>query len=95
VFGAVGSNPGYLKRQFDVRMNAEFGAPVPHWTLHDILRTSRSLMGRAVVRPDHAERAVGHVQKGLEAVYDHHSYHDEKLAAFEALAALVERIFAA
>jgi integrase len=92
VFATGGSNPGYLKVRADVRMSKEFGGPVPHWTLHDIRRTARSLMARAGVRPDHAERAVGHVIAGVEGVYDRHSYEAEKLAAFEALAALVDRI---
>jgi hypothetical protein len=41
---------------------------------------------------DHAERALGHVIGGVRGVYDRHAYRDEKRAAFEALAAEVERI---
>src|SRR5262249_48249832 len=33
---------------------------MPHWTLHDLRRTARSLMSRAGVSADHAERAIGH-----------------------------------
>ena len=34
--------------------------PIPHWTIHDLRRTARSLMSRAGVRPDIAERTLGH-----------------------------------
>jgi integrase len=62
------------------------------WTIHDLRRTARSLMTPVGVSPDHAERAVGHVIGGVRGVYDRHAYSNEKRAAFEALAAQVERI---
>jgi integrase len=62
------------------------------WTLHDLRRTARSLMSRAGVPTDHAERCLGHVIGGVRGVYDRHEYHREKAQAFEALASLVERI---
>jgi integrase len=67
-------------------------APLENWTLHDLRRTARSLMSRAKVPTDHAERALGHVMGGVRETYDRHEYLDEKRAAFEALAALVLRI---
>jgi integrase len=66
--------------------------PMPPWTLHDLRRSARSLMSRAKVPTDHAERALGHVMGGVRETYDRHEYLDEKRAAFEALAALVSRI---
>jgi hypothetical protein len=63
-----------------------------NWTIHDLRRTARSLMTRAGVPPDHAERALGHVIGGVRGVYDRHGYREEKRQAFEALAAHVERI---
>ena len=66
--------------------------PLPHWTVHDLRRTARSLMARAGVRPDIAERVLGHAIAGVEGVYDRHGYDDEKAKALEALASLVERI---
>jgi integrase len=62
------------------------------WTLHDCRRTARSLMSRAGVPTDHAERCLGHVIGGVRGVYDRHEYHTEKAQAFEALAGLIERI---
>jgi integrase len=62
------------------------------YTLHDLRRSARSLMSRAGVDKDHAERCLGHVIGGVRGVYDRHEYHAEKQQAFEALAALIERI---
>jgi integrase len=65
---------------------------VTGWTLHDLRRTARSLMSRAGIDADHAERALGHVIPGVRGVYDRHEFRDEKRRAFEALAAQIERI---
>jgi integrase len=62
------------------------------WTLHDLRRTARSLMSRAGVASDHAERCLGHVIGGVRGVYDRHEYYEEKRRAFEALAAQIDRI---
>jgi integrase len=66
--------------------------PMEDWTLHDLRRTARTLLARAGIRDDIAERCLGHVIKGVEKVYNRYAYLDEKRAAFEALAALVSRI---
>src|SRR5262249_31092224 len=65
---------------------------VKDWTLHDLRRTARSLMSRAGVTPDIAERCLGHVIPGIRGVYDRYEYLDEKRHAFEALASLIERL---
>ncbi len=62
------------------------------WVLHDLRRTARSLMSRAGVRPEIAERVLGHVIKGVEGTYDRHEYVDEKKGALEKLGALVDLI---
>jgi integrase len=62
------------------------------WSLHDLRRTARTLMSRAGVNPDHAERALNHEIKGIRKNYDWHAFIPEKKAAFEALAAQIERI---
>jgi integrase len=90
VFSVDGVRPigGFsrLKREFDEAV------PTPHWTLHDLRRTARSLMSRAGVSADVAERCLAHVIGGVRGVYDRHAYVEEKRQAFEALAALVEEI---
>jgi integrase len=90
VFTVNGRNPlGGLsrrKRQFDRQCG------VSGWTFHDLRRTARSLMSRAGINSDHAERCLGHVISGVRGVYDRHEFHREKLQAFEGLAAQIERI---
>jgi integrase len=67
-------------------------AQIERWTFHDLRRTARTLMSRAGVQPDHAERALGHIILGVRGVYDRFEFLEEKRAAFEALATLVSRI---
>ena len=66
--------------------------PMAPWVLHDLRRTARSLMSRAKVPTDHAERALGHVIGGVRETYDRYEYLDEKRAAFEALATIIDTI---
>jgi integrase len=65
---------------------------VKDWRVHDLRRTARSLMARAGVISEHAERVMGHKIAGVEGVYDRHSYADEMAAALTELAELIERI---
>ena len=65
---------------------------VSGWVIHDLRRTARSLLSRAGVASDHAERCLGHVIGGVRGVYDRHEYFDEKAKAFEALSQQVQRI---
>jgi integrase len=75
------------KREFDAACG------VRGWKIHDLRRTARSLMSRAGVPSDHAERCLGHVLPGLiRQTYDRHQYREEMLIAYEKLAALIERI---
>jgi integrase len=67
-------------------------APMSHWVLHDLRRTARSLMSRAGVSADHAERVLGHAIVGVRAIYDRHAFLVEKRDALQRLAWLVERI---
>jgi integrase len=72
------------------RFDAECG--VRDWRLHDLRRTARSLMSRAGVLSEHAERVLGHAIEGVKGTYDRHDYDAEKAEALRKLAALVERI---
>jgi integrase len=66
--------------------------PLPNWTLHDLRRTAQSLMSRAGVRADHAERCLGRVMPGVRPVYDPYEYLEEKRDAFNKLAAALKDI---
>ena len=65
---------------------------VAAWTLHDLRRSARTLMSRAGVNSDHAERALGHVLSGVRKTYDRNDYAPQKRIAFEKLAAMIEQI---
>ncbi|HSR76461.1 MAG TPA: integrase arm-type DNA-binding domain-containing protein [Xanthobacteraceae bacterium] len=85
------------KRHLDSLMRAELAsldstARFERWTVHDLRRTARTLMSRAGVSGDVAERCLGHVIGGVRGIYDRHHFEEEKRAAFEALAAQIERI---
>jgi integrase len=75
------------KAAFDAQLKG-----VAPYVLHDLRRSARSLMSRAGVRPDIAERVLGHAIGGVEGVYDRHAYKDEKAGALKRLAALIESI---
>ena len=62
------------------------------WTLRDLRRTARSLMSRAGVPADHAERCLGHVMPRVSGVYDPYECLEGKRDAFNKLAALIKRI---
>jgi integrase len=91
VFAGRGNGPinGFSKskERFDAKLKG-----VASWTIHDLRRVARSLMSRAGVRPDIAERVMGHAIAGVEGVYDRHTYRDEKADALARLANLVDGI---
>ena len=62
------------------------------WVIHDLRRAGRTLLSRAGVTSDIAERCLGHAMVGVRGVYDRHAYEAEKRDAFEALARMVEDI---
>jgi integrase len=82
------SKSGKYKNLFDAKLPADM-AP---WRLHDLRRTARSLMSRAGVSSEHAERVMGHAIGGIEGIYDRHAYAGEKAAALVKLANLIDGI---
>jgi integrase len=90
VFSATGKRPltdwAFRKEKLD----RESG--VTGWTLHDLRRTSRTLLSRAGISADIAERCLGHAMSAIRGTYDRHEYENEKRAAFEALAARIDLI---
>jgi integrase len=62
------------------------------WVVHDLRRTSRTLLSRAGVDSDIAEKCLGHLPGTIRQVYDQHPYQTELLRAFEKLSTLIERI---
>jgi integrase len=75
-----------------LKQKLDAAVPLPHWTLHDLRRTAKTLMQRGGTRPDISERVLGHVIGGVEGIYDRHHYDPEKLDALNRLAAEIDRI---
>jgi integrase len=101
VFTTDGKRPirGFskFKRDFDTKVLAALRerdgeATLPRWTLHDLRRTARTLMSRAGIASDIAERALGHVLPNIRGTYDRHAPFVEKQDAFQRLGGLVEHI---
>jgi integrase len=90
VFGVDGSRP--LGGFNDRKKNLDARSGVSGYGLHDLRRSARTLLSRAGVAADIAEMCLGHAFVGVRGVYDRFQYIDEKRAAFEALAQMVERI---
>jgi integrase len=76
---------GQYKAQFDKACG------VIGWTIHDLRRTARSLMSRAGVQTEIAERVLGSPGELIE-IYDQYDYGTEMAAALKKLSALIERI---
>lgn len=91
VFAGRGDGPfnGFskAKERFDGKLKG-----IKPWTVHDLRRTARSLMSRAVVPADIGERVLGHVQPGVRGVYDRFEYRHQKRDALQALANLIDGI---
>jgi integrase len=91
-FSGFSKTKAELDRQIAKLRKAAGKPKMPRWTLHDLRRTGRTLMSRAGIPDDHAERAMGHVIAGVRGTYDRYEYLDEKRRAFEALAQQVTMI---
>jgi integrase len=76
------------------RMKAAFDTKhgMAAWWFHDLRRTARTIMAAVGVTDLVAELVLGHVQKGIQKVYNRHDYVDEKAAALEKLAARLSDI---
>jgi integrase len=90
VFSTIGTAPidldGNAARNFKKRIG------ISSWRIHDLRRTSRTLLSRAKIDSDIAEKCLGHLPSGLRQTYDQHRYQHEMHHAYEALSALIERI---
>jgi integrase len=92
VFAGRGSGHLSYSGRHKAAFDAKLPAGMPAFVLHDLRRTARSLMSRAGVRPDIAERVMGHAIKGVQGIYDRFEYADEKADALAKLANLIDGI---
>jgi len=77
---------GQRKAELDGKLD------LPHWTLHDLRRTARSLLAEAGVADNVAERVLGHALPGVHGTYNRYDYAEEKADALQRLAAKIETI---
>jgi len=92
VFAGQGDRHIAKSGKYMTRLRRKLPKDMEHFSLHDLRRTARSLMSRAGVSSEHAERAMGHVIPGIEGVYNRHEFTAEKSAALAKLANLIDAI---
>lgn len=63
-----------------------------HFTAHDLRRTARTHLAAMGIAPYVAERCLNHKLKGVEERYNRHDYFEERKAALNAWAGLLERM---
>ena len=85
---------GRLHAAMLAKLIAEAGEPakIAPCQFRDLRRTARTLMSRAGVSFEIAERCLGHVMSLVHCTYDRRRYRVEMQDAFDKLAGLVERI---
>lgn len=81
-----GIEPGRKKQPPNVMGDIEY------FTVHDLRRTSRSLLASLSVPPHVAERCLNHKLKGVEGIYDRYDYFDERKEALEKIADKIQNI---
>jgi integrase len=77
------SRTGIQMRGWTSRVNAAVSASGVTFTLHDLRRTTRTLLSRCGVPQDVAELAIGHVRSGLLAIYNKDTAWRARTDAFE------------
>jgi integrase len=93
IFAGQGQQPISASGLFKAKVDDKLPPDTEPWRLHDLRRTARSLMSRAKVSRDDAERVMGHsLGNNIEGIYDRHAYFDEKSEALAKLADLIDGI---
>lgn len=62
------------------------------FTIHDMRRTAKTLLGSLGVRPHISERCLNHKIKGVEGIYDGYDYFEERKVALKALSDLLVQL---
>ncbi|MEW6999109.1 tyrosine-type recombinase/integrase [Colwelliaceae bacterium BS250] len=61
----------------------------PHFTIHDLRRSARTLLASLQVPPHISERCLNHKIQGVEGVYDQYDYFNERKEALEKISNLI------
>src|SRR5262249_47194462 len=84
-----GESPTRINHVAKARLDQVVG---PGWVIHDLRRTVRTHLA-ALRIPDHiAEMVLGHAKRGLQRIYDQHTYETEVREALELWAARLRTI---
>lgn len=59
------------------------------FTIHDLRRTTKTLLASMGVPPHVSERCLNHKIRGVEGVYDHYDYFNERKTAYEKLSGVI------
>ena len=65
---------------------------VEHFTVHDLRRTARTQLAALGIPPHIAEKCLNHKLTGVEGRYDRYNYFDERRAALQQWADLLEQL---
>ena len=65
---------------------------MPHFTVHDLRRTCRTLLAKQGTPGEVAERCLNHKLKGVEGIYNQNDYLEERREALTTLAITVHKL---
>lgn len=65
---------------------------IPHFTVHDLRRTCRTLLTQQGTPGHVAERCLNHKLKGVEGIYDQYDYLEERKEALIQLAESIQKL---
>jgi integrase len=82
----------YLKAMARHRGDDPAAVTLPPWVVHDLRRTVRTRLAALEINDSVAEMVIGHGRKGLQRVYDQHSYEPQMRRALAAWAAALRGI---
>lgn len=85
-------NDGYIKKSKKELANVLGDAGIEHFVIHDLRRSCRSLLAENKVLPHIAEKCLNHKLKGVEGIYDHYDYFEERKEALEQLSTQLTKI---
>ena len=85
------------ERRRQLGLSDEAPPAIPKWILHDLRRTAATGMARLNIPPHVVDKILNHVSgtiRGVAAIYNRHSYVDERRAALDAWANRLDTLLA-
>jgi integrase len=94
VFPSVGRSGHMGQVSTSVAVDRAGHVGLPHWAPHDLRRTARTMLARLGCPNEVAEAILGHLQPGVQGVYNRHQYDAERRQWLTLLAAHLESLAA-